>query len=241
MGYHDPNFTGCTDNMDDPHALFIPSPQEIASMVNSWRRLRSWKQETLAQFAAVSLSTIERIERGEVVSIESLDRVAVALGFKEGDFHRPRTRRSFDEAMLETMKFFEGTVAVPCAPLKTQPQAVALLNCHAYLIDDGRCSPDADEAVAILRENLGFYSFVLSELADPVKPVKRRDIYTSLLADVQAVERRGYTALHATYEANSQLGPITVALIAFFPKLTDPGAAKREFLFAPASFSKLTI
>ncbi|KAA0686243.1 MULTISPECIES: helix-turn-helix domain-containing protein [Azospirillum] len=236
MGFHDPNFTGHTDDanlMDDPDALFIASPQEIAALVTAWRRLRGWKQETLAQFAAVSLSTVERIERGEAVSTESLDRVAVALEFKEGDFHRPRSRRGFDESLMETMRFFEGRLAVPCAPLKTQPQAAALLGCQAYLVDDGRCTPDAAEAVAILRENLDVYSFMLSDLAGPGEPVKKREIYTSLLADVQAVERRGYTALHTTYDADSRFGPVKVAVIGFFPKLTDPGAAKREFVLVP--------
>ena len=65
--------------------------------------------------------------------------------------------------------------------------------------------------------------------------VKKREIYTSLLADVQAVERRGYTALHATYDADSRFGPVKVAVVAFFPKLTDPGAAKREFVLVPAN------
>lgn len=51
---------------------------------------------------------------------------------------------------------------------------------------------------------------------------------------MQAVERRGYTALHATYDADSRFGRVKVAVIAFFPKLTDPGAAKREVVFVPA-------
>ena len=92
----------------------------------------------MARFATVSLLTVERIERGEAVSTESLDRVAVALEFKEGDFHCPRSRRSFDESLMETMRFFESKPPVPCAPLKTQPQAAALLSCQAYLVGDGR-------------------------------------------------------------------------------------------------------
>ncbi len=234
MGFYDPSFTGGTNDMDDRDALFIPSPQEIAALVTAWRRSRNWKQETLAQFAAVSLSTVERIERGEVVSTETLDRVAVALDFKEGDFHRPRPGRCIDESLLQTMRFFEGKMGVPCVPLKTQPQAATLLNCNAYLVDDGRCTPDAAEAIASLRENLGFYRSALHDPMGLDEPVKKREIYTSLLADVQAVERRGHMALHATYDADSRFGRVKVAVIAFFPKLTDPGAAKREVVFVPA-------
>lgn len=236
MGFHDPNVTGYTDTanlMDDPDPLFTPSPQEIAALVTAWRRSRNWKQATLAQFAAVSLSPVERIERGETVSIEILDRVAVALEFKEGDFHRPRPRRSVDKSLLQTMRFFEGKLTVPCVPLRTQPQVAALLGCDAYVVDDGRCMPHAAEAIASLRENLGFYRSALREPLGLDEPVKKREIYTSLLADVQAVERRGYTALYATYDADSRFGPVKVAVIAFFPKFTDPGAAKREVVFVP--------
>ncbi|WP_205215700.1 helix-turn-helix domain-containing protein [Azospirillum brasilense] len=237
MGFHDPNFAGSTDRMKDHGALYVPTSQEVGALVNTWRRLLNWKRETLAQFAAVSLSTIERIERGEAVSAESLDRVAVALRFEVGDFHRPRRLRSFEEALAHVTEFFAGKVAVPCAPLKTQPQAAALLGCHCYLVDDGRCTQDVAESVAILRGNLNFYSCALGDLAIPGETVKKRDIYTSFLADVRAVERRGYNALHATYEADTRIGAWNVGVIAFFPKLTDPGAAKREFVFVPAALN----
>ena len=121
----------------------------------------------------------------------SLYRIAVALEFKEGDFHRPRPRRGFDESLMETMRFFEGKLAVPCVPLKTQPQVAALLGCDAYVVDDGRCTPHAAEAIASLRENLGFYRPALCEPLGLDEPVKKREIYTSLLADVQAVDAGG--------------------------------------------------
>lgn len=236
MGFHDPDFTDA-DASGDLDALFIPTPQQISVLVTAWRRACGWKQETLAQFAAVSISTVERIERGEPVSNEMLDRVAVALNFSEGDFHRPRSRRDVDEAFAATARFFESKLTVPCAPLKTQLQAADLLSCQASLIDDGRCTLDAAEVITVLRENLDFYSFVLSNVAELGEPVKKREIYASLLADVHTVERRGYTALHAIYEAGSHLGPVKVAVIAFFPKLTDPGAAKREVVFVPSFIS----
>jgi hypothetical protein len=55
-------------------------------------------------------------------------------------------------------------------------------------------------------------------------------MYADLLSKVRDIERRGYTALHAIYQAQSPLGPAPVGMIAFFPKLTDPGAAKRRSL-----------
>jgi len=39
-----------------------------------------WKVSTLADFARVPVSTVERVERAEKVSPENHDRIAVALG-----------------------------------------------------------------------------------------------------------------------------------------------------------------
>lgn len=43
----------------------LPVPATIAFFVRLQRGMMGWKKETLAGFARVSLSTIERIERGE--------------------------------------------------------------------------------------------------------------------------------------------------------------------------------
>ena len=51
----------------------VPTSVTVAFFVRLQRGMMGWKQETLADFARVSLSTIERIERGEGVSAESLD------------------------------------------------------------------------------------------------------------------------------------------------------------------------
>ena len=52
-------------------------PIELVGFVVRWNRgLRQWKTTTLADFARISVSTVERIERGERVSDEALDRVA---------------------------------------------------------------------------------------------------------------------------------------------------------------------
>jgi hypothetical protein len=48
----------------------VPPPAEFVGLVVRWdRSLRNWKASTLAGFAGVSLSTIERVERGAKVSI----------------------------------------------------------------------------------------------------------------------------------------------------------------------------
>jgi hypothetical protein len=66
-------------------------PIELVAFVVRWNRgLRQWKTTTLAGFARVSVSTVERIERGERVSDNALDRIAQAFGYEAGYFTAPR-------------------------------------------------------------------------------------------------------------------------------------------------------
>lgn len=218
-------------NPDEP---MVPTPEMIALHVRTWRQVRNWKKATLADFAQVSLSTIERIERAERVSEENLERVAQALGFQKGAFTDPRRILPPEEAAEKVEEMFEGMMMVPCRPLRTQPEATAILDCAFMTVPQGQFDTETAAYVAALREWLELWSFLLSDLTNPDRPVRKREIYTDLLAKVRDIERRGYTALHAVYEAKSPFGPAPVSMIAFFPKLTDPAAAKRRFLFVPA-------
>ena len=64
----------------------VPPTEAVAFLVRSVRRLRQWKKETLADFARVPLSTVERVERGEKISAENRDRITQAFGFDRGAF-----------------------------------------------------------------------------------------------------------------------------------------------------------
>ena len=55
--------------------LVVPRPESIGFFTLWVRGLKNWKQSTLANFAEVSVSTVERVERGEKVSDECLERI----------------------------------------------------------------------------------------------------------------------------------------------------------------------
>jgi transcriptional regulator with XRE-family HTH domain len=78
-----------------------PPPIELVALMVRWNRsLRQWKASTLADFAQVSVSSVERIERGEKVTDEVLDKIALAFGYNTGHFTKPRIPLSEDEAEL---------------------------------------------------------------------------------------------------------------------------------------------
>ena len=69
-------------NSTKPYALF--SPEEIANQladkIRALRLSRKWKQSTLATRSGVSLPSLRRFEQSGRISLQSLLRLAFALG-----------------------------------------------------------------------------------------------------------------------------------------------------------------
>jgi len=224
----------------------VPPASFVADFVRLQRAMLGWKQETLASFSAVSLSTVERIERGRPVSAESLGHVAVALGQDRGAFTEPRvplTREEGYRRFAEAAKPFIEDTAVPVRPLRGQRQVAVLASCEVFLVDAGRLGEAHDDDVAELREWLDLTSFLLrAEEEGSIidlgqrEPTARRRLYDDVLGCVRGIERRGQAvALAGTYEADAGTGDdwkVRVALVAFFPRSSDPGAVRRRTLFA---------
>jgi len=100
----------------------VPSPEMIAFIVRFQRALRGWTKQMLALFANVSVSTVERIERADVVSYASLDQLAVALEYESGAFTAPRVpKRKGDSITLlnEQAAYYQDKVEVEVRPLRT--------------------------------------------------------------------------------------------------------------------------
>ena len=225
----------------------VPPRKVVADFVRMQRAILGWKQDTLASFAQVSLSTIQRVERSDKVSAKSLDRVAVALHQKPGAFHKPRVPLTLEQLVRrldESAEPFKGTTPIPVRPLRTQPQIAELARCDTHLIDGGELGDACEDKIAALGEHLDFVSFVLAFedkesviLADHGHRIERRQLYETVLDQVREIERRSNAvALAGTYQAQTEstiMPIIEVAVIRFFPKSSDPGAIKRRTQFAP--------
>jgi transcriptional regulator with XRE-family HTH domain len=230
----------------------VPPPSFIAEFVKLQRAMLGWKQEALASFAGVSLSTIERIERDEAVSVVSLDRVAIAIGQTSGAFTEPRIPLRVEEAVRkaqESLAVFEDRVWVTVRPLRTQPQVSSLARTHLKFVDGDRLGSGYTDDLAALGETIDVLGFALTTERTGWSPqkerLKRRELYMLVLDQVKAIERRAHAvALAGTYKAgtNSAILPVVdVGLIAFFPLLSDPGAIKRRDLLAPTKIDLIEI
>jgi transcriptional regulator with XRE-family HTH domain len=197
-----------------------------------WNRgLRQWKKSTLADFASVSVSTVERVERGEKVSEEALDKIAQGLGYEAGYFTKPRLRMGTNEAVASLMDTFGNMEAVSVAPMRTHRTIREASQCDAFLIHRPDVPEIYDADIDNLREWLDLASFVLSTSEERLLPAKpgrgRRALYDDILACVQELERRGLTVLSGVMHApQDRLPDWKVAIISVTPKLTGSGSTE---------------
>jgi transcriptional regulator with XRE-family HTH domain len=224
----------------------VPAPCVVAFFIRWSRGLKRWKKTTLADFAGVSLSTIERAERGEKVSFECLDRIAAALGYECGYFTKPRPRRSVEDAIAALERTWGTLEPVKVRPLRTQNQIREIGNCDCYLIHN----PDPNECIApeigALTEWFDVVSMITSdeEIGASLREARRRRLYKKILDCVQYIERQGFTVLSGVMESPVADSPSwKVAIISITPKSSDPGAIKRRVLFVDrryAAFPKIS-
>ena len=222
-----------------------PTPQVIAFFVRIQREMLGWQPIMLAGLADVSLSTIERIERGDPVAPKSLDRVAVALRQPPGSFTIPRVPIGAEAAwkkLEQNEAIFDGRIEVPVRPLEGHRMVADLARADLYNVDASRLDRSSSKDVDTLKEWLDLASFIIESEASGslidsgTKPVKRRDLYKDILNCVRNIEKLTHAVtLAGTYKVPTNIPGVptaTVALIAFFPKLTDPAAIRRKFLLA---------
>ena len=207
-------------------------PVELVAIVVRWgRHLKQWKATTLADFARVSLSTVERVERGDKVSDDALDRIAQALGHERGAFTMPRLPIGPEKAAEQMVETYGHLEPVAVGPMRTHKAVREAARCQAYLIHRPDVPDAYDDDIANLRERLDLASFILSDIVENRTPSERgrRDLYNDILKCVAELERRGLTVLSGVMQAPQPgLPDWKVAIVSVTPRLTDPGAPKRR-------------
>lgn len=228
--------------MEKAAPLRPPPPNTIAGFVKLQRMQYGWKQDILAARAGVSLSTIERVERGEAVRRGSIEKLAIALNQPSDAFTRPRAPISDDEAaalLRESFEWMDDCVPVDVAPLRREAQLRDLTDTvmAAVTSDLGdAASADVDQ----LREWLELTSFVRAEdgtfLPKRERSVSVRKLYRNVLQAVEDLERKHKAVcLVGSYEAKSSMRgfeTVRVAVIAVRSRERNPACGKIRRLLA---------
>ncbi|MGN7127368.1 helix-turn-helix domain-containing protein [Methylorubrum populi] len=213
-----------------PGVAEVPPIELVAMVTRMGRGLRQWKKETLADFARVSLSTVERVERAEPVGAESLDRIARALGYEPGAFTEPRIPIPREQAATEFAEEVGHLEPVEVRPFLTHRQVRLIGGTQAFLIHRPDLGTAYDEQVEGLQEWLDLVSMAMGPHAPAgSEPSRRRDLCNDVLAAVAEFRRRGVTVLAGVIDAPPPGIPEwKVAIISLTPRLSDPGAPKRR-------------
>jgi hypothetical protein len=207
-----------------------PSRNLLAMLVRMGRSMRCWKAQTLADFAGVSLSTVERVERAKAVSDAALERVGTALGYNPGDFTRERVPLSREETHASIERDWGGLVPVQVAPLSKETQLRALSRCHAMLKIGRAFSDEASQLLDELAEWIDLIGFVRSETRSD-GPKRMRELYKLTLDCAQRLRHEGMSVLAGVLsDPKPAIADFRYAVLAMSPRAIDPGAAKRSHL-----------
>jgi transcriptional regulator with XRE-family HTH domain len=220
-----------------------PPPEFLAEFVRITRRITGWKQAALAFRAGVSVSTVQRVERGETVSPEILEKIGQALGQEPGAMTTPRRPLTDDEvgaAIAQKYAWLSTMTQVDVGPLRTHRQLRALSISVLCMTDDD-LPPEAADELAGFREWLDLMSFIRAEadgfIGGGDKVPKLRRIADDVLAAAHNIERvHKAVCLVGTYVPEHQVASMQgaeVGLVAFRSRINDPAAAGRRFLLAP--------
>jgi transcriptional regulator with XRE-family HTH domain len=220
-------------NLNDgipPGQPVVPAPELIALNVIMERKLCQMKVSTLAAMAGVSVSTVERIERGEAVSREVLDKVGRVFGKEDGYYTAPRIRKTPEETIAELNQKYANLEAVEVRELKTQPQVRDLGMCCGCLVYCDEITEEAKADVENLWEWLDLASFVVSGTNEAEG--RRRELYASVLKAGENLKKKGFVVLVGKMPAPQPGFPDwNAAVVCIKNKKTDPGASKRRLIF----------
>lgn len=213
-----------------------PAPL-VGFCVRMQRGMRQLKRDALASMAGVSLSTVERVERGETVERASLEKIAAALGLEPGYFTQPRPPATPQE-MEAWLTNLEKQKVVQVRPIKTQAQVRALVECHSYM----PMAPDPQEIyrndIAGLVEWLDLGAFLRSDtdFTPRDEKVRFRKLYTDILGYIQSLERKGLNILGGVlHHPVKDIPEWKIAVLSISSKATDPGASKRRAMLVDVS------
>ncbi len=216
-----------------PKGEHRPPPEIVAFTIQVRRKFLAWKKSTLADFAGVSLSTVERAERGEVVSSRALEQIGNALGYERGYFTAPRRMLTHEEMRAEDEKTYRHRVFVPVKIITTQTQIRALAKCHLMMLHAPNVPEEHMGYVQQLGEWLDLTGFMISHLSPTIRDDERgrRDLYTDVLGHIREMNGRGLNVLAGTVEQpHKTLGTLKVAVVEITTRETDPAAAKRKLI-----------
>ena len=205
------------------------------------RLQKGWSQQQLADFAEISLSTVERAERGEPIRIDNVQRLCaclektpeqlglVKLDYKPEGSDQRDSAKTFSRDREVTVEAKEDTL-LPAARF-TPEQVVSLLQLLA-LGDITMAHFDSQRRAALLHllSTASMLTVVPQTLADP-EPWERLSTSLDTPANLDAATLKHFETLTATCWDFSNSGQLQMAeqvLASFLPRFLQLGPSHTQ-------------
>lgn len=136
------------------------TPTELAACIKLFREMRQWSQEQLSAISGLNVRTIQRVEQGQVASLDTRRALARAFELEDIDaLNKPFVIPSEEDAKAAKEKFDQEHVTLTATPLTTGKQLAKLAEtCSMDLSEPAFELPrEADETFAMLVDYLREY------------------------------------------------------------------------------------
>jgi transcriptional regulator with XRE-family HTH domain len=208
------------------------TPNEIGKAVATFRKASGMKQITLAYEAGrIQERTIQRLERGEQVSEDTLRKVAKALRIDESSFIGPRYVPTEEEALENATKFLSEVQIIDAKELITAQDCGTLFTAHAYLVDDTNVAHMHGAEIAVFKDQLQDWG----DIYESISHTERFRACESVLENVRAIAAAGHRLLYAVYETEDKFRVSTVVIL---PK-GDDALNQLKQLIVPKNFMSM--
>jgi transcriptional regulator with XRE-family HTH domain len=197
-----------------------PKPEEIAMIVKFFRKTRGIKQASLAESAGVVERTLERLEAGKSVGLETYRRVATALGLDGTAFTAERYISTAEEALerleRQSEELERSHTSVPVSRITDPRQILSLFGKHALLFEDSKIKVEHLEPAAEAKQLIVDWGDIAPELDELGKLKAAKEVLETL----RRIEALGYVVkigAAESYPASDHHG-WNVGLVVVFPK-----------------------
>lgn len=205
------------------------TPEELAACIKLFREVRQWSQEQLAAISGLNVRTIQRVEHGQVASLDTRRALARAFDFEDIDaLNKPFTIPSEEEAKAAKEKFDREHVTLKAISLTSGRQLARLAEaCSMDMSEPAFELPrEAEENFAALVDYFREYR----DCVDAYSETQKLDVHDDMQSYIDTLKTLGVSLCYAErtmkvkwgMDADSAPMPVNVAYIVGFPVGKEP-------------------
>lgn len=186
--------TTATEQTAQPRNL---TPHELAEIVRTFREMRGWSQEQLAEISGFSARTVQRVEEGAPSSLDTRRALAVAFGFEDVDaFNKPYVIPTPEQMAAQKERFDKENVTLKAERVETGKQLARLTSsCHASVFTEAfDLSRKAEELLAQVSDYCRDYA----DSAELYSASDKLEVYDELGAYLTGLAEEGVCLVAAT-------------------------------------------